>query len=139
MVVAMVAILAASFWACSDGDGGGALFVQDASGSGADSVGRARTYTTDGMVRFDIDDPFLPEEGGAFELVVVNGRGTCRRISNEEIDLSLGTVDLACLYLGGNSALALAQAGRIRGADESVLLLGRMFRGDVAPWCEEIF
>jgi predicted acetyltransferase len=99
----------------------------------------ARTYTVDGIVRFDVDDPFFPEEGGTFELAVVDGVGTCRTINTTAIDLSLGTTDLASLYLGGNGALPMARAGRISGAEESIVLLGRMFRGDVAPWCEEVF
>lgn len=99
----------------------------------------ARSYAADGIVRLDVDDPFLPDEGGRFELAIVDGVGTCRRINDTTADLSLGTADLASLYLGGSSALSLAQAGRIRGAAEQVVLLGRMFRGDVAPWCEEVF
>jgi predicted acetyltransferase len=99
----------------------------------------ARSYATDGIVRFDVDDPFLPDEGGRFELAVVDGVGTCRRIKGVKVDLSLATTDLASLYLGGNSALALAQAGRIRGDGATIVRLGRMFRGDVAPWCEEVF
>ena len=69
----------------------------------------------------------------------LGGVGTCRRVDDAVTDLSLGTTDLASLYLGGNSTSAMAQAGRIRGAEESIVLLGRMFRGDVAPWCEEVF
>jgi predicted acetyltransferase len=99
----------------------------------------ARTYSVDGMVRFDVDDPFFPDEGGTFELAVVDGVGTCRRINNVATDLSLGTTDLASLYLGGNGAVSMARAGRIRGAEDPIVLLGRMFRGDVAPWCEEVF
>ena len=99
----------------------------------------ARTYATDGVVRFTVDDPFFPDEGGSFELAVTGGVGACRRINDSATDLSFGTADLASLYLGGNSTLAMAQAGRIRGVEESIVLLGRMFRGDVAPWCEETF
>ena len=71
--------------------------------------------------------------------MVVDGVGACRRIDRATADLSLGAADLASLYLGGNSARVLAQAGRIRGAQESIVLLDRMFRGEVAPWCEEVF
>jgi predicted acetyltransferase len=99
----------------------------------------ARTYSVDGIVCLDVDDPFFPDEGGTFELAVVDGVGTCRRINNVATDLSLGTTDLASLYLGGSGALSMARAGRIRGAEDPIVLLGRMFRGDVAPWCEEVF
>jgi len=99
----------------------------------------ARTYAVDGVVRLTVDDPALPDAGGSFELAVFEGVGTCRRVDDAETDLGLGTTELASLYLGGNSASAIAKAGRIRGAEESIVLLGRMFRGDVAPWCEEVF
>ncbi|MGB5169467.1 MAG: GNAT family N-acetyltransferase [Acidimicrobiia bacterium] len=99
----------------------------------------ARTYAVDGVVRLTIDDPSLPDVGGSFELAVTEGIGSCRRVDDATTDVRLGTTDLASLYLGGNGAAALARAERIRGAEESIVLLGRMFRGDVAPWCEEVF
>ena len=99
----------------------------------------ARTYAADGRITFAVDDPFLPDLGGTFELGVSEGNGTCRRIGGGPTDVSLGTTDLASLYLGGHNAIAMARAGRIQGPTDSVELLGRMFRGDVAPWCEEIF
>ncbi len=99
----------------------------------------ARTYSADGSVTFAVDDPFLPGVGGSFELSVVGGAGRCRRLEPGATDLSLGTTDLASLYLGGHGAVAMARAGRIRGRSAAVELLGRMFRADVAPWCEEVF
>ena len=35
----------------------------------------ARSYAADGIVRLDVDDPFLPDEGGRFELAIVDGAG----------------------------------------------------------------
>jgi len=99
----------------------------------------ARTYSADGSVMFTVDDPFLPDVGGSFELSVVDGSGRCRRIDAGATDVSLGTADLASLYLGGYGAVAMARAGRIQGESDAVEMLGRMFRGDVAPWCEEVF
>ncbi|MGB9358378.1 MAG: GNAT family N-acetyltransferase [Acidimicrobiia bacterium] len=99
----------------------------------------ARTYGADGSVAFTVDDPFLPDVGGSFELTVVDGAGTCQRTVASAADLNMDTTDLASLYLGGHSAVAMARAGRIQGEADSVELLGRMFRGDVAPWCEEVF
>jgi predicted acetyltransferase len=69
----------------------------------------------------------------------VGGVGSCRRVGDAKAEVRLGATELASLYLGGNSALVLAQAGRLRGTKEAVVLLDRMFRGDVAPWCEEVF
>lgn len=99
----------------------------------------ARTYGADGRIEFSVDDPFLPDVGGSFELVVNGGVGNCRRIGEDPMDLSLGTTDLASLYLGGHSAVAMSRAGRVQGASVAVELFGRMFRGDIAPWCEEVF
>ena len=99
----------------------------------------ARTYASDGALRFAIADGFLPDAGGTFELFVADGVGRCRRIDASDADLAMDTADLASLYLGGGDAHALATAGRITGSEESVRELDRMFRGDIAPWCEEVF
>lgn len=99
----------------------------------------ARTYSVDGTLRFTVADAFLPEADGSFELTVAGGGGVCRRIEGTATDLRLDAADLASLYLGGHSAIALAGAGRIRGTHDAVTVAGRMFRGDVEPWCEEVF
>ncbi|MEA3502704.1 MAG: GNAT family N-acetyltransferase [Actinomycetota bacterium] len=99
----------------------------------------ARTYAADGVLRFAVADAFLPDVGGAFELSVAEGVGRCRRIDGTDVDLTMDTVDLASLYLGGGDAHAMAMADRMAGSEESVRKLNRMFRGDVAPWCEEVF
>jgi len=98
-----------------------------------------RTYAADGKLRFSVDDPFMPNLGGSFELTVVGGKGSCRRINDENVDLALSTVELASLYLGGGDAHSMSLAGLIRGDAGSITSLDRMFRGDVAPWCEEVF
>jgi predicted acetyltransferase len=99
----------------------------------------ARTYGADGTLTCTVADSFLPDAGGSFELVVTGGVGACRRIDTAVADLQLDTSDLASLYLGGHGAAALAEAGRITAAGDAVILAGRMFRGDVEPWCEEVF
>ena len=99
----------------------------------------ARSYAADGTLRFSVEDPFMPDLGGSFELIVSEGRGTCRQTDTAEADLALGIVELSSLYLGGGNALAMSQAGQIRGDGDLITLLDRMFRGDVAPWCEEVF
>ncbi len=99
----------------------------------------ARTYAADGRIRFSVDDPFMPDLGGSFELNVTDGDGSCRRIDTSGADLHLGIVELSSLYLGGGDAKAMSMAGLIRGDIDSITLLGRMLRGDVAPWCEEQF
>lgn len=99
----------------------------------------SRTYTTDGHLRFSVEDPFKPDLGGSFALDVTDGNASCRRIDETDIDVGLSTVELAGLYLGGGNALAMSRAGLVRGDADSITLLARMFRGDVAPWCEEVF
>ena len=99
----------------------------------------ARGYAADGTLHLAIEDEFLPECGGSFVLGVAEGIGTCRRTDEQAIDLTLGAAELAALYLGGGDAHAMAEAGLVRGDQDSVTLLGRMFRGDVAPWCEDMF
>jgi predicted acetyltransferase len=99
----------------------------------------ARSYAADGTLRFTVADAFLQDAGGAFELTVTDGVGLCRRFDGADVDLAMDTVDLAGLYLGGGDAHAMAMAGRLTGDEESVRALDRMFRGDVAPWCEEVF
>ena len=99
----------------------------------------ARTYSADGKLRLSVDDPFMPDLGGSFELDVVDGRGSCRRVDDEHVDLALGTVELSSLYLGGGSARSLFLAGLVRGDVGLITQFGRMFHGDIAPWCEEVF
>ncbi len=99
----------------------------------------ARTYSADGKLRFSVDDPFMPDLGGSFELDVTDGRGSCRRVDDEDIDLTLSTGELASLYLGGGDAHSMSLAGLVRGDADSVTRIDRMFRGDIAPWCEEVF
>jgi predicted acetyltransferase len=99
----------------------------------------ARTYAADGTLRLAVDDSFMPELGGSFEIDVVDGNASCRRIDAGDIDVTLSTVELASLYLGGGNAHAMSLADLVRGDADSITLLGRMFRGDVAPWCEEVF
>jgi len=99
----------------------------------------ARTYAVDGVLRLSVEDRFLPQVGGSFELTVTEGVGSCRRIDDAPVDVTIGTSELASLFLGAGSVHSMAEAGLVRGDRGSVTLLGRMFRGDVAPWCEEVF
>ncbi|MEN8233384.1 MAG: GNAT family N-acetyltransferase [Actinomycetota bacterium] len=99
----------------------------------------ARTYAFDGTVTFSVDDPFLPDVGGAFELTVEAGIGSCRRIEEGATDLAMSIVELSSLYLGAGHVDPMVKTGRLRGGSDVVELFGRMLRGDVAPWCEEIF
>jgi predicted acetyltransferase len=98
----------------------------------------ARTYETDGSIRIRVDDPFRPDTSGVYELAVSDGVGKCVAVEGDA-DLRLGIDALGALYLGGNSALAMAAAGLIDGADDHVTQLHRMFHTDVEPWCDDVF
>lgn len=99
----------------------------------------ARTYAADGTVRFRVTDPFCPDNDGVYSLEVEAGAGTCRRLRGVEPDLALGIDVLGSLYLGGADALSTARGGRIEGSEDAVIRLQRMFRGDIQPWCQEVF
>jgi predicted acetyltransferase len=102
------------------------------------AVLEARTYETDGSIRIRVDDPFRPDTSGVYELAVSDGVGKCVAVEGDA-DLRLGIDALGALYLGGNSALAMAAAGLIDGADDHVTQLHRMFHTDVEPWCDDVF
>jgi predicted acetyltransferase len=99
----------------------------------------ARTYARDGRLTLTVEDPFLPDVGGTFALTVEGGSGSCRRVDPAPTDVMLSVVELSSLYLGHGHVAPLAEAGRLRGAPVALRDLGRMFRGDVEPWCEEVF
>ncbi len=98
----------------------------------------ARSYETDGSIRIAVDDPFRPDISGVYEVVVSDGVGKCVAVDGNA-DVSLGVDALGALYLGGSNAVSMAAAGKIDGAADRVSLLHKLFRTDVAPWCEEVF
>ena len=98
----------------------------------------ARSYETDGSIRIAVEDPFRPDISGVYELAVSDGVGKCVAVDGNA-DVSLGVDALGALYLGDSNAVSMAAAGKIDGAADRVSLLHRLFRTDVAPWCEEVF
>lgn len=98
----------------------------------------ARAYECDGVISIGVIDPFRPETGGVYRLEVVDGNGTCRR-SEASPDVQCDIDVLGHLYLGGGTALGMADAGRVAGEPSRVELMHRMFRTDRAPWCPEVF
>jgi len=97
-----------------------------------------RSYESDGAIRIGVDDPFRLATSGVYELSVSGGAGKCVRAEGSA-DVNLGVDALGALYLGDGNALSLAAAGMIDAAPEDVALLHRLFRTDVAPWCQEAF
>src|SRR5690242_8505141 len=96
---------------------------------------RARAYAIDPDVVLEIADAFCDWVPGRYRLA----GGDCAR-TDAEPDLALDAQALGAVYLGATTVRELAEAGRVRelraGAVERA---SRAFRGDVAPWCPEIF
>lgn len=92
-----------------------------------------RRLRASGHLVLGVRDDFLPENGGAYELVGDPDGAGCRR-SSREPDVTLGAADLAAVYLGGTSPSTLARAGRVRGSREAIRLADRMFAWDPRPW-----
>jgi len=91
----------------------------------------ARRYSADGVLRFALD-------GGAWELVVADGRGLCTPTAHAT-ELDLDRAGLGALYLGGTSATRLARAELVRGEPAAITIADRLFGSAIAPWCPEIF
>jgi predicted acetyltransferase len=95
----------------------------------------ARAYALDPDVVIEVADSFCPWNEGRFRLA----GGACER-TDADPDLSLDVTDLGAAYLGGTTIAALAAAGRVRELTPgAVTQASRAFRGDVDPWCPEIF
>jgi predicted acetyltransferase len=95
----------------------------------------ARTYATDPDVVLEVSDAFCPWNEGRYRL----SDGGCER-THAPSDLSLDVTALGAAYLGGITLRDLAAAGRVRELRSGALArASTAFRGDVAPWCPEMF
>jgi predicted acetyltransferase len=96
---------------------------------------RARSYAIDPDVVLELADPFCEWIPGRYRLA----GGECAR-TDAEPDLALDAQALGAVYLGATTVRELAEAGRVRELRPgAVQRASRAFRGDVAPWCPEIF
>jgi predicted acetyltransferase len=98
-----------------------------------------RTYESSGEIVFEVSDASRPGNSGVFRLAVDNGFAECSREPSAQTDLTFDIDVLGHLYLGGGSALIMADAGRINGEAEAVKSLHRLFRTARSPWCPEVF
>lgn len=98
----------------------------------------ARGYSAPGDVVIGAVDPL---DGAASRYrLVVDADGTARcGVTEAEPDVELDLEDLGGAYLGWARFRRLAAAGRLRGRDEALATLDRMFTWDPAPWCPEVF
>jgi predicted acetyltransferase len=95
----------------------------------------ARTYARDPDVVLEVSDAFCPWNEGRYRL----SDGGCER-TEADPDLSLDVTALGAAYLGGITLRELAAAGRVRELRSGALVrASAAFRGDVAPWCPEMF
>jgi predicted acetyltransferase len=95
----------------------------------------ARTYASDPDVVIEVRDAFCPWTEGRYELT---GSGCAP--TGREPDLVLEAAALGAAYLGGTTLVDLAGAGRVEERTPgSLSRASAAFRGDVAPWCPEIF
>ena len=99
----------------------------------------ARTYDTDGRIVIEIEDRFLPDAGGVFELEVSPNGSICKR-STARPDVSLSASELGAVYLGGARLASMARAGRVtEHTAGAVRIFDRMFATTKAPWCAHHF
>lgn len=98
----------------------------------------ARRYEHDGSIVLSVEDRFRPTGSGTFRLDVVDGAGSVSR-SDAAPDVAFADDVLGALFLGGQSAMQYATAGRVAGEAEAVQRLDRLFRTMQSPWIQEIF
>jgi predicted acetyltransferase len=95
----------------------------------------ARTYASDPDVVLEVSDAFCPWNTGRYRLA----GGGCER-TDAEPDLALDASALGAAYLGGTTLRDVAAAGRVAELRPGALArASAAFRGEVAPWCPEIF
>ena len=94
-----------------------------------------RSYAEDGAVVFEVEDKFLPDNGGRWKL-----EGGAAQQTKDEADIALDVRDLGSVYLGGMTFAQLQRGLRIRELKPgAVARADAIFRTDRAPWCPEIF
>ncbi|MDA1279179.1 MAG: GNAT family N-acetyltransferase [Chloroflexi bacterium] len=99
----------------------------------------SRTYLAEGSLVFEVEDSFIPEWGGRFELSGGPDGAKCLA-TIKSADITLPTASLATIYLGGAKLAHLERAGRVEENTEgAVALADRMFATVRAPWCPMMF
>ena len=86
----------------------------------------------DDTLVLDVVDAQVPANHGRWRLAVADGTTTCER-TDDDPDVTLDVDVLGSLYLGGVSAVALADARRLDASSDVVDRLDRMFRAARAP------
>jgi predicted acetyltransferase len=95
----------------------------------------ARSYASDDAVIIEVVDEFCPWNAGRWRVA----RGGAERTS-AAADLACEVQSLGCVYLGGFTFAALADALRVRELRPgAVARADALFRTDRRPWCPELF
>ncbi|MEU4729207.1 GNAT family N-acetyltransferase [Streptomyces sp. NPDC023588] len=96
----------------------------------------ARTYEVPGVLVLEVTDAAGPA-AGRYRLDA--GSGACAR-TQEPADLRLDASALGALYLGDESAVRLAELGRVtQERPGAVALADAVFRTARRPWCPDVF
>ena len=94
-----------------------------------------RRYAAPVDVVLEVDDPLCEWNTGRWHLRGDADNAQCTR-SDDEPTLRLSMEDLGAVYLGGTTLSTLAEAGRVKAADEKTLEDASMaFGWRIAPWC----
>ena len=100
---------------------------------------RQRRYGEPFEVVIEVEDEFCPWNTGRWALRWDGETAICGETALSP-GLQLTAADLGAAYLGGTTLSALAAAGRVTERRTGALAAtSRSFRGEVAPWCPEIF
>ncbi len=96
---------------------------------------RARRYTNDGSVVFEVVDRFCPWNEGRYALVASLGAGSVDR-TDAEPDIVCTSNEIGSAYLGGTTFRRLHRAGLVEERTTGALTRAdAMFGWDPAPWC----
>ncbi|MGW6565580.1 GNAT family N-acetyltransferase [Streptomyces sp. NPDC054975] len=95
---------------------------------------QARTYQAPVDVVLEVADAFCPWNEGRWRLTGGAEGAVCVR-TDDAPDLALSVRELGAAYLGGNSLVSLAAAGRVRELRRGALVEASVaFGSPVAPW-----
>ncbi|HEY1169329.1 MAG TPA: sterol carrier protein domain-containing protein, partial [Candidatus Limnocylindrales bacterium] len=102
-----------------------------------------RTYGIDGRgsgrLTLELRDEYCPWNAGRWRLDVSDGQARASG-TDSEADLALDANDLACLFMGGSTATALAGAGRVvELRPGSLAMADSLFPTASMPWCPQEF
>ena len=99
----------------------------------------ARTYAVPVDVVLEVEDGFCPWNAGRWRLSGDPTGATCEA-TTDPADVSLGVRELGCVYLGGPTLVALADAGLVREHTAgAVAELSLALHHQPAPWSSFIF